>query len=82
MTKRKIGQILWLSLQYAKENRAYLASAWGDDETQDVVKDCMRDIEDFESLQIKLFGNDRKKLLSNIEKMKLVNILDLLDKNL
>lgn len=80
--KRKIGDVLWLALQCAKQDRKSLADAYHNDKTQEAVRDALADIKAFEQLQIKLFGTDRSQLQAIIAKMKPVNILKLLDKDM
>jgi hypothetical protein len=75
MSKRNIGKVLWLALQYAKEYQEGIADAWGGDETTDAVKKANADIKAFSSLQIKLFGTDKTELQTMMKKMKPVSIM-------
>lgn len=62
MAKRKIGDVIWLALVCAKDDRMALIDAYRSDETQTAVKQAMADIRAFESLQTKLFGTTRTEL--------------------
>ena len=82
MSKRKIGDVLWLALQCAKQDRKSLADAYHNDKSEEVVRDCLADIKAFEQLQLKLFGTARSELQARIAEMKPVNILKLLGKEM
>lgn len=79
MAHRKIGEVLWLTLQYAKRDRLTLAAAYYDDERAQAVKDAHRDIKDIERLQVRLFGTTKSEREAKIAKMKPVDIVKLLD---
>ena len=76
---RPIGEILWLALQYAKQDRQSLIDAYRGDTSEEVVRDAISDIKAFERLQLKLFGTTRSELEAKIGRMKPVNVLRLLD---
>lgn len=82
MSKRKIGEVLWLALQYAKQDRKSLADAYHNDESEEAVRDALADIRAFGVLQIRLFGTDKSKLQAAMDKMKPVDILKLLSKDM
>jgi ATP-dependent exoDNAse (exonuclease V) alpha subunit len=69
MTKRKIGEVLWLALECAKSDRQSLVDAYSGDTKEDAVKTAMSDIKAFESLQIRLFGKTKSKLQEMIDGM-------------
>jgi hypothetical protein len=62
MAKRKIGDVIWLALVCAKDDRIALVDAYRGDESQAAVKQAMADIRAFESLQMKLFGTTKTEL--------------------
>ena len=78
MTKRKIGEVLWLALRYAVEDRITLADAYSNDKTETAVIDAEADIRAFRALQIKLFGTDKSKLDVMLSNMQPRNILKML----
>lgn len=72
--KRKTSEILWLSFQYAKQDRITLIQAYDNNPAEQAVIDAMRDIKDIEALQLKLFGTTRSKLdvaIENAERIEL-----------
>lgn len=81
MSKRKIGDILWLALQYAKSDRISLVEAYGGDKKEEAVRQALADIKAFETLQIKFFGRSKSKLESMLDKMTSKNIYDMLIEN-
>jgi hypothetical protein len=56
MAKRTFHGVLWMAFQSAKDERRSLIHAWGDDKTEDAVKNAYADIEAIERLQKQLFG--------------------------
>ncbi len=79
---RPIGEILWLALQYAKQDRQSLINAYRGDTSEKVVRDAISDIKAFERLQLKLFGTTRSELEAKIGRMKPVDIFELLAKGI
>lgn len=77
---RKIGEIIWLALQYAKQDRQSLVDAYRGNTSEEAVRDAIADIKAFEKLQIKFFGTTQSELEAQIAKMKPVDILKLMDK--
>ena len=75
---RPIGKILWLALEYAKQDRKSLIDAYRGDKSEEVVRSAISDIKAFERLQVKLFGTDQSELEARIARMKPVDILKLL----
>lgn len=75
---RKIGEVLWLALQCAKQDRKSLIDAYRGDKAEEAVRDAMSDIKAFEKLQLKLFGTTRSELEAAILRMKPVDILRLI----
>lgn len=69
MAKRKIGDVIWLALVCAKDDRISLIDAYHGDETQSAVKQAMADIRAFENLQMKLFGTTRTELQRMMDRM-------------
>lgn len=69
MPRRKIGDVLWLALQYAKSDRVALIVAHDGDVEQPAVRNAMRDIKDFKVVQMRLFGTTTSKLDAMIDKM-------------
>lgn len=62
MAKRKIGDIIWLAMQYAKQDRTTLIDAYNGNPQEKAVQDAIRDIKDIESVQMMLFGTTRSRL--------------------
>lgn len=56
MAKQTFRQVLWMALQYAKEERRSIIHAWRDDKSADAVKSAYDDIKAIEKLQKQLFG--------------------------
>ena len=75
---RPIGKILWLALQYAKQDRQSLIDAYRGNTSEKAVRDAISDIKAFDRLQLKLFGTTRSELEAKIGRMKPVDILKLL----
>ena len=75
---RKIGEVLWLALQCAKDDRQSLVDAYKGDESEWAVKKAMADIKAFEALQLKLFGATQTELNAKIAAMKPIDIFKLL----
>jgi len=65
MPKRKVGEILWLALRYAIDDRTALIDAYDGDKTELAVKAALSDIRYFKNLQKRLFGDTK----SHLEKM-------------
>jgi len=65
--KRKTSDILWLSFQYAKQDRITLIQAYDNNAAEQAVIDARQDIKDIEALQMKLFGTTRSRLDVAIE---------------
>lgn len=82
MAKRKIGEVIWLALQYAKSERESIIDAWGGDKSEEAVKDALADIHAFEKLQIKLFGTSKSELQSMMDKMTSKSVFELLDEEI
>lgn len=82
VSKRKVGDVLWLALQCAKQDRKSLTDAYRNNKSEKVVREALADIKAFEQLQIKLFGTDRSRLQATMAKMKPVDILKLLGKDM
>ncbi len=78
---RKVGEILWLAFQYAKQDRRSLIDAYRGDRSEEAVRDAISDIKAFERLQLRFFGTTQSELEAQIAKMKPVDILKLLDAN-
>lgn len=78
MAKRKIGEVLWLALQCAKRDRRSFVEAYSFDTTEPAVVDALKDIQDFEALQLRLFGTTKSELDAAIDKLKPVSITKLL----
>jgi hypothetical protein len=83
--KRKTSDILWLSFQYAKQDRITLIQAYDNNAAEQAVIDARQDIKDIEALQMKLFGTTRSRLdvaIENAVRVELTpaNIKMLLDK--
>ena len=83
--KRKTSDILWLSFQYAKQDRITLIQAYDNNAAEQAVIDARQDIKDIEALQMKLFGTTRSRLdvaIENAVSVELTpaNIKILLDK--
>lgn len=83
--KRKTSDILWLSFQYAKQDRITLIQAYDNNAAEQAVIDARQDIKDIEALQMKLFGTTRSRLdvaIENAVSVELTpaNIKMLLDK--
>jgi hypothetical protein len=79
MSKRKIGDVLWLALQCAKSDRQTLADAYDNDISQPAVRIAMSDVKAFEALQIKLFGTTQSEMEVAIGKLKPISIIQLLN---
>lgn len=77
MNRRKTADVLWLALQYARQNRLNLIDAYGGNTKEKAVRDALSDVRAFESLQKKLFGTTRTRLEAELEKAESVNLLDL-----
>lgn len=75
--RRKTGDVLWLALQYAKQDRKSIINAYHGDTTEEAVRDALADIAAFERLQLRLFGTTKSELEAKLERMKLVSILEL-----
>ena len=75
---RKVGEILWLAFQYAKQDRRSLIDAYRGDKSEEAVRDAISDIKAFNRLQLKLFGTTRSELEAKVAEMKPVDILKLL----
>lgn len=82
MSQGKIGDVLWLALQCAKQDRKSFVDAYHGDTSSEWVQEAIADIKAFEQLQIKLFGTDKSELQAKIARMKPVNILRLLGKDI
>ena len=83
--KRKTSDILWLSFQYAKQDRITLIQAYDNNAAEQAVIDARQDIKDIEALQMKLYGTTRGRLdvaIENAVSVELTpaNIKMLLDK--
>jgi len=79
MAKRKSGELLWLALRFAIQDRITLADAYDNDMSEKAVLDAHADIRAFRALQIKLFGTDKSKLDTMMDKMQPRNIFAVLN---
>jgi hypothetical protein len=78
MNLNNTHDVIWLALQYAKQDRRGIVEAYGWDKTGDIaVKKAKREIEAFKKMQIKLFGTSKSTLDIDREKMKSVTIREL-----
>jgi hypothetical protein len=77
MSKRKIGDVLWLALVYAKSDRLSFIVAYSGDTNEEVVRDALSEIKAFEALQIRLFGTSKTELQAKLDRMTPVSILKL-----
>lgn len=82
MAKRKIGEVLWLALECAKQDRLSLVDAYRGDKSEKVVRDSLADIKAFEKLQVRLFGTSKTELQAMIDKATPVSILKMKDEEL
>jgi len=77
MAKRKIGEVLWLALEYAKSDRQSLVDAYSGDTSERAVRQALVDVKAFEKLQVRLFGTSKTELEAMLEKMTPVDIFKL-----
>lgn len=69
MAKRKIGDVIWIALVCAKDDRIALVDAYRGNESEAAVKEAMADIRAFENLQMKLFGTKKTELQRMLSSM-------------
>lgn len=81
MDRRKIGEVLWYALQCAKHDRETFVDAYRGDTSVSVVKEALADIRAFERLQVRVFGTSRSQHEEAISRMRSVDLIDLLAKN-
>ena len=79
MAKRKTGDLLWLALRFAIQDRITLADAYDNDISESAVLDAQADVRAFRALQIKLFGTDKSELDTMIKKLQPRNIFAMLN---
>lgn len=75
---RKVADVLWLALQFAKQDRITLMQAYCDNPNEPVVKEALRDIKAFEALQMKLFGTTKSRMEINVEQARRIDVYDLI----
>lgn len=69
MSKRKVGEVLWLALQCAKTDRIGLIDAYSGDTSETAVRQAKSDVKAFEQLQVRLFGTTRSQLDAMMDAM-------------
>jgi len=69
MAKRTVGNVIWLALVCAKQDRDALIDAYRGDKSEQAVKDALADVRAFEKLQLRLFGTTKTELQAKIKKM-------------
>lgn len=78
MNLNSAHDIIWLALQYAKQDRQGIIEAYGWDKKEDIaVCKAQKEIEAFKKMQVKLFGTYSSTLDADRKKMKSVTIREL-----
>lgn len=67
--RRKVGDVLWIALQYAKSDRQSLIDAYRDDDLEVAVQEAKKDIASFERLQMRFFGTTKSELEIKMDEM-------------
>jgi hypothetical protein len=82
MSKRKVSEILWLALQYAKSDRLSLINAYDNNKEEDAVIQAKKDIKAFEKLQNRVFGTTKSETEIAVEKTPSKNIFKIFEEDL
>lgn len=78
MDRRKTEDVLFYALNCAIADRQSLADAWGNDETEEAVREAKKDIAAFRLLKKRLFGNRKSRKEQFFEQSaKVINLFEL-----
>jgi hypothetical protein len=78
MDRRRTEDVLFYALNCAIDDRQSLADAWGNDETEEAVREAKKDIAAFRLLKKRLFGNRKSRKEQFFEQpATVVNIFEL-----